>query len=218
MRNTFTAIGLAAFLALGAVACSGGGSSSTYNGSLTVSPSDGPTTPTAAAQHSTTPAAAPPAGLARFAFPSSLKIEFRGTLPASGARRAAMLGYENYVDSGWYAVYTHGASKTVSQYVFGNALTDFNALVTELNGYRLSGTIVYSDISVPQVFNGAGAVVQACVDDSGLYVADAKTGHHVETVFRGDFEHYQEQASTGKSAGATFWIVTHTVQSPGVCS
>jgi hypothetical protein len=218
MRNTFTAISLAAFLALGAVACSGGGSSNSYNGSLTVSPPDGPTTPATAARPSTTAAAGPAAGLVRFAFPPSLKVEFRSALPASGPQRAAMIGYENYVDSGWYAVYTHGASKTVSQYVFGNALTDFHALVTELNGYRLSGTIVYSDISVPQVFNKAGAVVQACVDASGLYVANAKTGHHLETVFRSDFEHYQEQASAGKSAGASSWIVTHTVQSPGVCS
>lgn len=217
MRNTFTAISLAAFLALGAVACSSGGST-TYNGLLTASASDGPSTPVGAPQQSAAASTTAAAGLVRFAFPSSVKVEFRSPLPASGPRRAAMIGYENYVDSGWYAVYTHGASKTVSQYVYGNALTDFHALVSELTGYRLRGTIVYYDISVPQVFDGAGAVVQACVDDSGLYVANAQTGHNLETVFRGDFEHYQEQASTGKSSQAGIWIVNHTVQSPGVCS
>lgn len=218
MRNTFTAISLAAFLALGAVACSGAGST-TYNGLLSASPSDGPTTPASAPLQSDAVSTAPAAGLVRFAFPSSVKVEFRSPLPASGPQRAAMIGYENYVDSGWYAVYTHGASKTVSKYVYGNALSDFDDLVTELTGYRLSGTIVYYDISVPQVFSGAGAVVQACVDDSGLYVANEKTGRNLETVFRGDFEHYQEQASTGKpSSRAGFWIVNHTVQSPGACS
>jgi hypothetical protein len=217
MRNTFTAVSLAAFLALGAVACSGGGST-TYNGLLTASPSDGPATPGTAAQHSDAASGVAAAGLVTFAFPAGLKVEFRGPLPASGPRRAAMIGYENYVDSGWYAVYTHGGSKTVSRYVFGNALTDFRDLVSELTGYRLRGTIVYYDISVPQVFGGAGAVVRACVNDSGLYVANAKTGRNLETVFRGDFEHYQEQASTGKSSRAGFWIVNHTVQSPGVCS
>jgi len=217
MRNTVTAISLAAFLALGAVACSGGGST-TYNGLLTASPPDGPTTASAAAQPSDAASAAAPAGLVKFAFPAGLKVEFRSALPASGPRRAAMIGYENYVDSGWYAVYTHGASKAVSRYVFGNALTDFRALVSELTGYRLRGTIVYYDISVPQVFGGAGAVVQACVNDSGLYVANAKTGRDLETVFRGDFEQYQEQASAGKSSRAGFWIVSHTIQSPGVCS
>lgn len=214
MRNRFTAISLAAFIALAVVACTNDGSSISGNGGLpSASTPTGTSASDASASHK---AAKPAAGLLKFAFPASVKIVFQTPLPASGIRRAAMIGYENYVDSGWYAVYTHGSSKTDSKYVYGNALTDFNDLVKELTGYRLSGTIVYSDISVPQVFGRAGAVVQACVDDSGLYVADAKTGRLIETVFRSNYANYQEQVSAGKSR-AGFWFVNSTDLSPGVC-
>jgi hypothetical protein len=215
MRNRFTAISLAAFIALAVVACTNGSNSDGSNGVLNVS-SATPTQPSAsdASAHNAGPR---PAGLLSFPFPGNVHVEFQTPLPASGVRRDAMIGYENYVDSGWYAVYTHGASKTYAKYVFGNALTDFNELVKELTGYRLRGTIVYSDISVPQVFHGAGAVVQACVDDSGLYVANAKTGRLIETVFRGNYDQYQEQVSAGKS-GAGFWFVNSTELTPGVCS
>lgn len=215
MRNRFTAISLAAFLALAVVACTNDGSSISGNGGLPSAST--PTRASASDTGAARTAAKAPAGLLRFAFPASVKVEFQTGLPARNPQRAAMIGYENYVDSGWYAVYTHGASKTYSHYVFGSALTDFRQLISELTGYRLDGTIVYYDISVPQVFNGASALVQACVNDSGLYVADAKTGRLIETVFRSDFEHYQEQASAAKSQAGP-WFVNSTVLSQGVCS
>lgn len=224
MRNRFTAVCLAAFLALAAVACSSGASSSAGNNGA-LDPQGGPTTTAPSVSGSPTFAAAAPAGLRSFAFPANVRVEFHTPLPASGPRRAAMIGYENYIDSVWYAVYTRGSNTTYQQYVGGNALTFARSLVREFSsdGYRLRGTIVYYDISVPQVFYGAGAVVQSCVDASKFYRVKAATGRVAGTIFSPSYDHYQEQASAGKAA-AGFWTVSHTENLPaanggsaGVC-
>jgi hypothetical protein len=225
MRNRFTVVCLAAFLALAAVACSSRATSSAGNNGA-LDPQGGPTTTApSVAGGGPSLAASAPAGLRSFAFPANVRVEFHSPLPASGPRRAAMIGYENYIDSVWYAVYTRGSSTAYKQYVGGNALTFARSLVREFSsdGYRLRGTIVYYDISVPQVFYRAGAVVQSCVDASRLYRVKAKTGHIVGTIFSASYDHYQEQASAGKAA-AGFWTVSHTENLPaanggsaGVC-
>lgn len=225
MRKTVTGVSLAAFLALGAVACGSSSSASGDNGAL--NPSGGSATPTASAS---APTASPTAttattGVQSFPFPADVKIVFQTPLPASGPQRAAMIGYENYVDSLWEAVSTQGSVTTYRQYIGGNALTFADNLIAEFRtgDYKLSGKVVYFNISVPQVFYSDGAVVQSCVDASGLYMVNAKTGKVAGTVFDSSYQHYQEQAAAGKSAGG-YWTVSHTENSPasgggsaGVC-
>ena len=154
-------------------------------------------------------------GLRSFAFPAGVEVQFQTPLPASGTQRAAMIGYENYVDSLWYAVSSQGADTAYRQYMGGNALTFANSLISEFrtSDYKLSGTVVYFDISVPQVFYGAGAVVQSCVDASGLNIVNAKTGKTTGTVFDSSYQHYQEQAAAAKST-AGYWTVSHTENFP----
>jgi len=150
-----------------------------------------------------------------FAFPASVKVEFDTPLPASGPKRAAMIGYENYVDSMWYAVYSRGSSTAYQEYAGGNALTFVQNLVKEFSQYGLGlrGKIVYYDISVGQIYYGAGAVVSSCVDASGLDRFVAKTGRSLGTVFSAQYDRYLEQASAAKSK-AGFWTVGHTGNSP----
>lgn len=176
--------------------------------------------PTAAAQ----PAGNTP-GLRSFAFPSTIQVQFQTPLPASGAQRAAVIGYENYIDSMWYAVYTHGANTAYTKYVFGNALNFAQAEIKAFasSGYQLKGTLVYYDTSVPQVYFGAGAVVDSCVDASQMNVVDEHTGAPVKPLFTGGYDNYQEQAAAGKS-DAGYWVVSHTDNYPstsggaaGVC-
>jgi hypothetical protein len=176
--------------------------------------------PTIAAQQAaTTP------GLKSFAFPPAIQVQFQTPLPVSGPQRAAVIGYENYVDAMWYAVYTHGADTTYTKYVFGNALTFAEAEIRAFtsNGYQLKGTLVYYDTSVPQVFYGAGAVVDSCVDASQMNVVSEHSGATVKPLFTGGYDNYQEQAATGKS-DAGYWVVSHTDNYPaasgsaaGVC-
>jgi hypothetical protein len=122
-----------------------------------------------------------------------------------------VIGYENYVDSLWYAVSSRGSNREYRQYMGGNALTFANSLIREFRtgDYTLSGTVVYYDLSVPHVYYGAGAVVQSCVDTSGLYMVNATTGTTGKLVFNSSYQHYQEQAADGKSA-AGYWTVSHT--------
>jgi hypothetical protein len=170
-------------------------------------------------------AAATTPGLRDFAFPASVKIQFQTPLPASGPQRAAVIAYENYIDSMWHAVYTHGADTTYKKYVFGNALTFAEGEIRSFTtgGDQLSGTITYYDMAVPNVYFGAGAVVSSCVDASQMYMVSQQTGNRAGTLFTGGFNHYQEQAATGKASGG-YWIVSHTDNYParnggaaGVC-
>lgn len=216
MRKALTGVSLAAFLALGAVACSGspgasGASGAGSNGALdpgaATSPAGANASPAAVTQSA--------AGLRSFTFPPGVQVRFETPLPASGPQRAAVIGYENYVDSLWAAVSTHGANTAYEKYVGGNALTFARGLISEFrNGdYKLSGTVVYFGISVPQVFYGQSAVVQSCVDASGLRMVSASTGKTAGTVFDSSYQHYQEQAATANSA-AGYWTVSHTENFP----
>jgi hypothetical protein len=229
MRKTLSGASLAAFLALGAVACaSGGGNGGGGNGgggSGALDPSGATSASAAGIAAPSAGAGAAASGLRNFAFPAGVQVQFQTPLPASGTQRAAMIGYENYVDSLWYAVSSQGSDTEYQQYMGGNALAFANSLIAEFKSGddKLSGTVVYFDISVPQVFYGAGAVVQSCVDASGLYMVNAKTGKTAGTVFDSSYQHYQEQAAAGKST-AGYWTVSHTENSPassgssaGVC-
>jgi hypothetical protein len=227
MRKTLSGASLAALLALGAVACASGGGGIGGGAPGALDPSSDATTSASGAG-----IAAPSAGtgadangLRSFAFPAGVQVQFQTPLPASGTQRAAMIGYENYVDSLWYAVSSQGSDTAYRQYMGGNALTFANGLIGEFKSgdYKLSGTVVYFDISVPQSFYGSGAVVQSCVDASGLYMVNAETGKTGKTVFDSSYQHYQEQAAVGKST-AGYWTVSHTENSPasggasaGVC-
>jgi hypothetical protein len=215
MRKTLTGVSVAVFLVLGAVACGSGGGNGGDSGVLDPS---GATSSANAAGTVASPAATTsgsPSGLRSFAFPAGFQVQFQTPLPASGTQRAAMIGYENYVDSLWDAVASRGADTEYRQYMGGNALTFANSLISEFkNGDdKLSGTVVYFDISVPQVFYGAGAVVQSCVDASGLNIVDAKTGKTTGTVFDSSYQHYQEQAAAAKSKAGS-WTVSHTENFP----
>jgi hypothetical protein len=214
---------LTALLALGAVACGGSSGVGGNAGNGVLDPSGAASPATADPAAATAPASA--SGLRAFDFPAGVRVQFQTPLPASGPQRAAVIGYENYVDSLWEAVSTWGSDRAYRQYVGGNALTFADQLIAEFKngGYKLGGTVVYFDISVPQVFYSDGAVVQSCVDASGLYMVNAKTGKIAGTVFDSTYQHYQEQAAAGKSA-AGYWTVSHTENSPasgggsaGVC-
>jgi hypothetical protein len=232
MRKTLSGASLAAFLALGAVACASasggggnlnGGGGNGGGGSGALDPSGATTSASAAGT------GAPSAGAASapvsFTFPAGVQVQFQTPLPVGGTQRAAMVGYENYVDSLWSAVSSQGSDTQYRQYMGGNALTFANSLIKEFKSgdYTLSGKVVYYDISVPQVFYSAGAVVQSCVDASGLYMVNAETGKTSKTVFDPSYQHYQEQAAAGKST-AGYWTVSHTENlsasggnSTGVC-
>jgi len=231
VRKTLSGASLAAFLMLGVVACAGGASSGGGD-SGALDPS-GATPAANAAGGTTAPVAATGAaaagaganGLRNFAFPAGVQVQFQTPLPASGPQRAAMIGYENYVDSLWYAVTSRGAHTAYRQYLGGNALTFADNLIHEFktDDYKLGGTVVYFDISVPKVFYGDGAVVQSCVDASALHMVNAKTGKTAGTVFDSSYQHYQEQAADGKSKSG-YWTVSHTENFPassgasaGVC-
>jgi hypothetical protein len=184
---------------------------SASSGSSAFVPTGGGASATALASAPAAPSSTTPvAGLKSFAFPARIQVEFQTPLPASGPQRAAMIGYENYVDAFWYAVYTHGTSKAYQKYASGNALSFIKSTVKTFvsNDYTLAGTIIYSDISVPQVFYGAGAVVEACVNTAGLKELSA-SGQPAGAVFSGDYASYQEQASAGKLPDGS-WSIGHT--------
>jgi hypothetical protein len=218
VRKTLSGVSLAAVLLLGGVACASGGGGSGGGDAGVLDPS-GSTSSASAAGTVASPAAttggAATSGLRSFAFPAGVEVQFQTPLPASGTQRAAMIGYENYVDSLWYAVSSQGADTAYRQYMGGNALTFANSLISEFrtSDYKLSGTVVYFDISVPQVFYGASAVVESCVDASGLNMVNATTGKIAGTVFDSSYQHYQEQAAAAKST-AGYWTVSHTENFP----
>jgi hypothetical protein len=236
VRKTLSGASLAAFLMLGAVACGGSSAGSGGGDSGALDPSGA--TPAASAAGGVGSPAVPTGGagvtggtgaaangLRSFAFPAGVQVQFQTPLPASGPQRAAMIGYENYVDSLWYAVTSRGAHTQYRQYLGGNALTFADKLIHEFKtgDYKLGGTVVYFDISVPKVFYGDGAVVQSCVDASGLNMVNATTGKTAGTVFDSSYQHYQEQAADGKSKSG-YWTVSHTENFPassgasaGVC-
>jgi hypothetical protein len=165
-----------------------------------------PATASGAAGSASTAATVP--GLRQFAFPGTVQVQFQTPLPAAGPQRAAMIGYENYARSMWYAVYTHGSSRAYQQFASGNALTFIKTLISQYtaDGYTLRGTIVYYDTLVPSVYYGAGALVESCVNASGLFKVNSSTGQVAGTVFSAKFGYYQEQAAAGKKPNGTWWI------------
>jgi hypothetical protein len=158
---------------------------------------------------SSTPAVV--AGLKAFTFPSSIQVEFQTQLPPAGPQRAAVIAYENYVDSMWYAVYTLGKNKTYQKYITGNALSFAKQIIAEFRAgrYRLKGTVVYSSISVPDVYGTSGVVVYSCFDDSGLQMVNPGSGRPAGNIISRKYTHSQEQAAAGRQANGNWWIV-HT--------
>jgi len=219
MRKALTGVSLAALLALGAAACSSGagGSGGLGAGGTGANGALDPGGVTGSAGTDATPAAATQSapGLRSFTFPSGFQVQFQTTLPSSGAQRSAVIGYENYIDSMWAAVASRGGNTTYEKYIGGNALTFAKSLISEFqnNGDKLSGKVVYFNITVPQTFYGDGAVVDSCVDSSGLFMANATTGKSAGAVFDSSYQHYQEQAATAKSP-AGYWTVSHTENYP----
>jgi hypothetical protein len=227
VRKTLSGFPLAALLVFGAAACgsggsSGGGDSGALDPSGATASAGAPVT---AVSPVATAKGAAVSMVPSFAFPAGVQVQFQTPLPASGPQRAAMIGYESYVDSLWDAVASRGSHTEYRQYLGGNALTFADKLIHEFKtgDYKLSGTVVYFDISVPKVFYGDGAVVQSCVDASALDMVNAKTGKTAGTVFDSSYQHYQEQAADGKSKSG-YWTVSHTENFPassgasaGVC-
>ena len=197
--------GAIAAAALAVTACSSGSSVSSFvpGGGASSSGSG------AAAAPSSTPTAV--AGLKAFTFPSSIQVEFQTQLPPAGPERAAVIAYENYVDSMWYAVYTLGKSKAYEKYVSGNALSFARQIIAEFKAghYELKGTVVYSDISVPNVYGTSGVVVDSCFNDSGLRMVNPGNGQPAGDIVNSKYTHSQEQAAAGKQANGNWWIV-HT--------
>jgi hypothetical protein len=76
-------------------------------------------------------------------------------------------------------------------------------------GYALRGTVIYSSMSVPNVYNGGGAVVQSCVNLSGLHMVNPRTGQPAGNILNSKFTFSQEQAAAGQKADGSWWIV-HT--------
>lgn len=189
---------------LGLTACSGGSTASSFAAGAPASTSTAP-----APVPSSSPAAV--AGLRSFAFPSDIQVTFGTTLPASEPQRSAMIAYENYVDSMWYAVYTLGKNKSYKSYISGNALTFAKQIIAEFKAghYALRGTVRYTDMSVPSAYNGSGAVVEACVDVSGLHMVDRGTGQSAGNILNSKYTNSQEQAAAGKKRDGSWWIV-HT--------
>ena len=182
-------------------ACAGGGTTSSFVPEGGSSPGNSGTAASSAPLHVP--------GLRTFAFPSSVQIEFQTPLPAGGAQRGAVIAYENYIDSMWYAAYKHGANTSYKRYINGNALSFAESVIGEFkSGYTLRGTIIYSNMSVPDVYFGNGALVESCVNASGLYQVNARTGKVVGTVLSNGYEYYQEQAAAGKRNG--LWTIDHT--------
>jgi hypothetical protein len=196
-------------LALGTAACAGASGSSGGGSNGVLDP--GGATSSAGTDASPAAATASAPGLQSFTFPSGVQVQFQTPLPASGTQRQAVIGYENYVDSLWAAVATAGANTTYKKYIGGNALTFADNLISEFrNGDdKLRGTVIYFNTTVPQVFYGDSAVVESCVDTSGLSMVSATTGKTTGTVFDSSYQHYQEQAASAKSS-AGYWTVDHT--------
>lgn len=203
------AVSAAVLAVLAAAACS----------SSTAAPSQVPGVGAASNDTSAAPtpsgSPAPVPGLRTFAFPADIKVVFQTPVPAAGPQRGAMIGYENYVDSMWYAVYTLGKNKMYQKYISGNALTFAKQIIAEFKagGYTLRGTVVYSDISVPNVFNTTGAVVQSCLNASGLHMLNPSTGQSAGNILNSKFVNSQEQAAAGEKTNGTWWIV-HTEFNP----
>lgn len=187
---------------LGLAACSGGSTASSFVAAAPASTSAPPTP-------SSSPTAV--AGLRDFTFPSDIQVKFQTTLPDSGPQRSAMIAYENYIDSMWYAVYTLGKNKTYKSYISGNALTFAKQIIGEFKAghYALRGTVIYTDMSVPNVYSGSGAVVESCVNVSGLHMVDLGTGQSAGNILNSKYTNSQEQAAAGKKANGSWWIV-HT--------
>lgn len=190
--------------ALAVSACSAGTSSTAFvpgggaasSGSASAAPSSSPTSV---------------AGLKDFTFPSSIQVEFQTQLPAIDPQRAAVIAYENYVDSMWYAAYTLGKNKAYQKYITGNALSFAKGIINEFKAghYTLKGTVVYYNISVPDVYGNAGVVVESCFNASGLEMVNPGNGQPAGSIINSSYTHSQEQAAAGKKSNGSWWII-HT--------
>jgi hypothetical protein len=213
MRISGRAVALLALLALTTTACGGAASTSSSSAAANGVLPSAPATTATASPASSASAVAP--GLQSFTFPAGIDVEFQTPLPPSGAKRDAVIGYENYINSLWYAVSTHGTSTAYKQHVSGNALTFAQAIIKQFKQYNLhlSGKIVYYDISVPHVYFNAAAVVQACVNASGMDRVK-QSGRSLGTIFGSGYDHYQEQVADGKQKSSPAWLVSHTQNVP----
>lgn len=191
--------------ALAVSACSSGSSSTSFVPGGGASSSSG----SASATPSSTPTAV--AGLKAFTFPSSIQVEFQTQLPPAGPQRSAVIAYENYVDSMWYAVYTLGKNKAYQKYLTGNALSFAKQIIAEFKAghFQLKGTVVYSSISVPNVYGTAGVVIYSCFNDSSLQMVNPGNGKPAGNIINSKYTHSQEQAAAGKQSNGSWWII-HT--------
>jgi hypothetical protein len=174
----------------------------------------GPASPSQAVAASPSPS--PSVGNGGFAFPASVQLTFDTPLPAKGVRRAVMAGYQEYVRSFWYAIYTNGRSHAYAKHMAGNTVTFLRQTIQYNIKHHLtiSGTARYFDTSVRQVFSGKGAELISCVDVSGFHDVNAKTGKTVGDVFPRRFMHYEEDVALGRLPGGSGWFVSHTENFP----
>lgn len=211
-----TAFGLAVGGLLGVAAC-GNHHVAAFHPAGSVSQAASHTAEPSTAPASAAASAAPGSG--GFHFPAGFAITFRAGHAGSAKRRAMIVGYENYVRSFWAAILTHGRDHAYRRYLAGNALTFARKQINyyRSNGQTVTGTARYSGIRVTNVYFGHGAVVQACVDVSGLSRVKTTTGKRVGTVYSRPYLHYLEQVAEGELPGGG-WYVLHTGNYPATTS
>lgn len=143
--------------------------------------------------------------------PAGFTISFQAAAAGSAKRQAVVAGYENYVRSFWLAIITHGRDRRYRQYLAGNALTFAEKEIAYFTSHRATvrGAARYFDIKVTNMYSGKAAVVQACVDVSGLSRVTAATGKRVGNVYPHRYLHYLEQVAEGQLPAGD-WYVLHT--------
>ena len=170
----------------------------------------GPASPTSPASPS---AAAGGSGQSGFA--ASVHLSFDTPVSGTGVHRAVLAGYQAYVRSFWYAVYTNGHNHAYTSHLGGNALTFLHQTIRYNIKHHLTirGTARYFDTSVGRVFLGKGAELTSCVDVSQFHDVSTKTGKTVGDVFPRRFMRYLEDVALGQQPGGG-WLVSHTENFP----
>jgi hypothetical protein len=171
--------------------------------------------PAGSTQATETPATqAHVSGLATFNFPAGIRIMFEAPPSSLGAmQQGAVVGYENYVDSMWYAAATHGTSQAYKSYTYGNALTFVRNLAAEFTRYDLQGTIVYADIAVPNTYGKSGAVVTSCVNTTDFFRVNPADKQATSVFGSAKWDDYEEQVAAGKKPDGQ-WVVNGTYNYP----
>jgi hypothetical protein len=170
----------------------------------------GPASPSSPASPSPAVGGSGPSG-----FAASVQLSFDTPVSGKGVRRAVLAGYQEYVRSFWYAVYTNGRNHDYSDHVGGNALTFLHQTIRYNIKHHLTirGTARYFDTSVRRVFLGKGAELTSCVDVSQFHDVSTKTGKTVGDVFPRRFMHYLEDVALGQQPRGG-WLVSHTENFP----